>query len=301
MNIKEYHSISNWFLVALFLIVTSSCHQKVDWNPPGFEQQPVVNSIIRCGKPIAIKVSQAIPFSAETTPEVDNAEVVLYVDNEFAEILEYTDEGLYESQLEAQEEKEYRCEVSIPGYPTAECSAYIPKHQNILKFEHINIAGVDEEGLTYPAIKITFDNEPDKSLFYEVVITLFEDDNVYQPWLNSIIDPVLLNEGLPITVFSNEMIKDSSYTMIINYATGSASNANNAGWVTNLFPLQIELHTVCYDYYKFIQQQYQYELATGEPILSVGVTSTFNLHSNVENGYGIFTGYSAVKTDTIYP
>ena len=102
-----------------------------------------------------------------------------------------------------------------------------------------------------------------------------------------------------MTVFSNELIEGNTYTMIINYTTGSASRSNNEGWVTNLFPVRVELRTVCFNYYKFIKQQYLYEHSNSEPIFSVGATSTFNLHSNVENGYGIFAGYSSVKSEII--
>jgi hypothetical protein len=89
--------------------------------------------------------------------------------------------------------------------------------------------------------------------------------------------------------------------MIVNYSTGSASRTGNSGWETELFPVQVELRTVCNHYYKFIKQQYLYEVANSTPIFSVGVTSTYNLYSNVENGYGIFAGYSSVKSNIIYP
>ncbi|MDD3567547.1 MAG: DUF4249 family protein [Bacteroidales bacterium] len=297
---KGIRGVVGFSLVCVFLF--SSCYKKLDWNPPEFEKKPVVNGIIKSGSLVSIMVSTAVKFTAKPTPAVDNAEVLLYVNNEYAETLEYIGDGLYQSQLIAQEGREYRCEVTIPGYPTATCSTRIPKHQNIVKFEHINMAGVDEEGLTYPAVKVTFDNLPDTPVYYEVVIRLFEGEDykgIADPFY--IVDPVLLNEGLPMTVFSNELIEGSTYTMTINYTTGSASNHNNAGWVTNLFPVQVELRTICHSYYKFIKQQYLYELATSEPLLSVGVTGTYNLYSNVQHGYGILTGYSSVKSEIIDP
>ena len=289
-------------LLLIFLLLLSSCHKKIDWNPPEFEQQPVVNGVIKGGSPVTIKVSMAVKFTANPTPEVHNAEVLLYVNNEYAETLEHTGEGFYQSHLIAQEGSEYRCEVTIPGYPTATCSTRVPNHQNILKFEHINKAGVNEEGRTFPAVKITFDNVPNTPVYYEIVINLFEDeDYVSRTSPYNIGDPVLLNEGLPMVVFSNGLIEDSTYTMIINYSTGSASNHNNEGWVTNLYPVQVELRTVSESYYKFIKQQYLYELANSGPLLSVGVTGNYNLYSNVDNGYGLLTGYSLVKSEIIDP
>jgi len=301
MLFKEFRFTTKLFLSILMILVAVGCHQKVDWTPPNFEQKPVVNALIKSGSTISVKVSLAVAFNAQTTPEVDNAEVLLFVDNEYAETLDYIDDGFYQSELIAQEGSEYRCEVTIPGYPTATCFTSIPIHQNIIKFEHINKAGVDEEGVTYPAVKLTFDNVSDRVIYYEVVILLVDRDYIRRAVLIDVIDPVLLNEGLPIAVFSNELIEDSTYTMIINYTTGQASSSNNSGWVTTLYPVQVELRTVCYNYYKFIKQQYLYELSNDEPFLSVGATSSYNLHSNVENGYGIFAGYSSVISGNIDP
>jgi hypothetical protein len=283
------------------LITLNSCHKKVDWLPPAFQQKPVVSGVIKSGELIDVKVSLAVAFNAQSPAEVDNAEVQLYVDNQYEETLEYAGNGHYQSVYVAEEERDYRCEVSIPNFQTAVCSTFIPKQKNIIQFEHINKAGVDEEGLTYPAVKVTFENIPNQINYYELVINLFSSEEIFRPSLLSIIDPVLLNEGLPIAVFSNEMIDGDSYTMLINYTTGSAYNQNNSGWVTELFPVQVELRSVCFNYYTFIKQQYLYEMATDEPFLSVGSVGVFNLHSNVENGYGILAGYSSVKSEIINP
>lgn len=301
MHINNYILGSKSLFAAFLLVAFTSCHQKVDWTPPAFEQKPVVNSIIKIGSPLTVKVSLAVAFNAQATPAVDNAEALLFVDDVYIETLEYIGDGLYQSQYVAQEERDYRCEVVIPGFSSVICSTYVPKHSNILSFEHINKAGVDEEGFTYPAVKITFDNDPSKPMYYEVVISLTGDGGIYRPRLLYIADPILLNEGLPIAVFANELIEGNSYTMTINYSTGSALNANDTGWVTILYPVQVELRSICYNYYKFIKQQYLYELSTSEPIFSVGATSTYNLHSNVQNGYGIFAGYSSVKSEIINP
>ena len=36
-------------------------------------------------------------------------------------------------------------------------------------------------------------------------------------------------------------------------------------------------------------------------VITNGAPPVFNLYSNVENGYGIFAGYAATLSDTLYP
>lgn len=288
--------------VLLGLCTHSGCIDKLDVPNYAFEPKPIVNSIIVAGKRVTVYVSLTVGLQSSKASIVDNAEVLLFANNELIETLEHKGDGVYKSQLLAQEETEYRCEVTIPGYPKAVCSTIIPKKMRIIRFEHINKAGVDEEGLTYPAVKVTFENDINTPVHYELKIKLFPSEGeIDQPSLTNIIDPVLHNEGLPLAVFSNELMKTNTYTMIINYTTGSALRTSSNGWITDLYPIQVELRTTCSNYYKFTKQRFLYVISNSEPIFSPGATSTFNLYSNVDNGYGIFAGYTTVESSIIYP
>lgn len=288
-------------LVGLFS--HAGCIEKLDVPNYTFEPKPIVNSIIVSGKRIGVSVSLAVDLQAPKASIVDNAEVLLFVNNELAETLEHKGDGVYKSQLMAQEETEYRCEVTIPGYPTATGSTYIPRHRNVTIDEHINIAGADEEGWPFAAIRVSFKNNPDKTTYYQIAIKIIREDRIgTQLQTSNIVDPVLLSEGLPLLVFSNKTIQGNSYTMTINYGNGHneyLNGVNDPVWT--LDPVQIELRTVSYDYYKYIKQLYLYEKSTEEAIFSAGAISHFNLHSNIENGYGIFTGYSAVNSSIYTP
>jgi hypothetical protein len=172
--------------------------------------------------------------------------------------------------------------------------------------EHINIAGRDEEGITYPAIKISFKNEAIPRKYYEVAIYYFKKDyfdgNIERQYayIHTITDPVILNEGLPIALFSNEIISDSVYVMTLNYNTGSTSSRNGGPWHTDLYPFVVELRTVTYDYYRYQKQYYLYNKGRSADGL-INIMTASPLYSNVENGNGIFAGYSVFTTDTITP
>jgi hypothetical protein len=288
--------ISKLLIVLVFAsLLFAGCHEKIDWDSPPFESKPVMNSILIPGKPVKVHVSLAVPYGANKSILVEDAEVNLFVDGVFTETLVYTEKGIYHSQLVAEIGKEYVCHVHVDDYPVARGSTTIPTPVNILGVEHINVAGVDEEGTKYPAVKITFENRPGIFTCHEVVIANF--NSYWNEWdragLMDFVDPVLLNEGLPLTIFSNEIIKDESYTMTINYTTGITSG--------KLLPLRIELRTVSHSYYQFTRQVYLYEYNNEDYVFSGVVRTPFTIHSNVENGYGIFTSYSSVTSSIIYP
>jgi hypothetical protein len=253
-----------------------------------------MNSILIPGKPVKVHVSLAVPYGANKSILVEDAEVNLFVDGVFTETLVYTEKGIYHSQLVAEIGKEYVCHVHVDDYPVARGSTTIPKPVNILGVEHIKVAGVDEEGTKYPAVKITFENNPGVFTCHEIdIIIIPERLSEYRAGLMDFVDPVLLNEGLPLTIFSNEIIKDESYTMTINYTTGITSG--------KLLPLRIELRTVSHSYYQFTRQVFLYEYNNEDYVFSGIVRTPFTIHSNVENGYGIFTSYSSVTSSIIYP
>ncbi len=303
--IKEF--VNKLILTPVFAtLLLAGCHEKVDWDAPPFESKPVMNSILFPGKPVKVHVSLAVPYGANKSIIVEDAEVNLFVDGAFAETLVYQEKGYYQSQLVAEIEKEYVCEVRVDNYTVVSGSTTIPKPVKILGVEHINIAGVDEEALTYPAVKITFENRPGIFTCHEVII------NMLKPvwgggsaWnrarIFEYIDPVLLNEGLPISVFSNEIIENDSYSMTINYTTGSYFSKDRGPMVTRLYPLKVEFRTLSHSYYHYTRQLFLYEYNNDEPFFSGTVLTPFTLYSNIENGYGIFTSYSSVTSSIIYP
>jgi hypothetical protein len=288
-----------WLLILLALVLVS-CRDLVQDEFPDFNVVPTVNSILVSGYPVNVNISLSGKIDTNQLKLVNDANVLLYVDGDYKETLVRIEEGLYESSTVVEPLKTYRCEVNIPGFQTVLCEDSIPESPILYELVHINIAGKDEEGMTYPAIKFSFKNDPAEKKYFEVVIRLLEYGNEVMPQLEAITDPVLLSEGLPITLFSNELIKDTIYTMTINYFTGGAFSRNGDPIRTSLVPLIFELRSVSYSHYQYIRQLYLYNIGRYPDFIAGSITA-FPLYSDVEGGYGIFSGYSAVVSDTLYP
>lgn len=293
-------SLVKFALLIVLFPAFSSCRELVTDDFPEFTPVPAVNSILIAGEPVKVHVSLAEKLDSTKLTVIDNAIVSFYVDGEFEETLNSAGDGLYISSVSAEPLKKYSCMVSIPGYAEVTCDDSIPALPVISTIEHIDKAGKDEEGYSYPAIRITFENDPVRIQYFEIILRLLQYNHERRAYLEAITDPVLLNEGLPILLFSNESINEPSYTMLINYTTGSASSINGEPPRTTLFPLIVELRSVSYNYYRFVKQKYLYELGR-YPEFVAGTIKAFPLYSNVTDGYGIFAGYSVVKADTIYP
>lgn len=298
---QKLSAISHQPLIFILLLLLTACHTIIDPQLPQIENTPTVNAILQQDYPLKVKVSQAEKLDSIALQPISNAQVQLFVNGQFIEELIYTDNDLYEGETLVEAGKKYLCKVIMPGFDTLFCEDEIPLPEKLLRIEHINIAGKDEEGTSYPALQITFSNNPEIKTYYEIQIFLFayEGDILYPNLLN-VVDPVILNEGLPILLFSNETIADSAYTMHINYNTGASGGERIYANRTYFFPLVVELRTVSYHYYHFRKQYYLYEQGRYADGILESMTSAPN-YSNVENGRGIFAGYSSMLSDTIKP
>lgn len=285
--------------IIVFLFTLSACRELVQDEFPDFMPVPTINSILVAGNTLKVHVSLAGKIEEKQLDYVQNAEVQLYVNELYIENLVHQEKGIYSSQTLVEPLNTYQCQLIIPGYDTITCSNTIPAPSELSGIVHINNAGKNEEGTTYPAIQFTFSNNSQKEQYYEAIIRLFTSDYEQAGQIHTITDPLIQNEGLPLAIFSNELIVGTSYTMAINYTTGSDYYINGS-WHVDLYPLIVELRSVSYDYYQYLKKYYLYEIGRFPDIVG-GVVTSFPLYSNIENAYGIFAGYSMVVSDTIYP
>ena len=291
----------------VFTLLFASCNIVLNDDFPDFKPTPVVNSILEAGKPISLHLSLAEKLDSVPLTTIADATIQLFVDGTSVETLQNNNDGNYSSSILIEPLKSYTCKVIRSGKDTIICHQTLPAPLEIKKVEHINVAGADEEGRTYPAVLITFKNNPEKVCYYEAIIMLEQIDywdstrHYYEAGrMEAIEDPAILNEGLPIALFSNETMQDSTYTLKLNYSTGTSSSSNRHGWRTVFFPFRVYLRTVSYDYYRYKKQYYLYrEGKSGNGLLTS--PTAFPLYSNIENGYGIFAGYYTFVSDSLNP
>lgn len=295
-----FRVFSKVIFITIILIFLNSCREMVQDEFPYFNPVPVINSSIEAGKPVVVNISMAEKLDTFQLTGVDNASVLLYIDDIFSDTLNYSENGNYFSSTLVEEGRVYRCEAKIPGFDKVFATDSIPSSVRINNIVHISYGGKDEEGTIFPALKISFSNNNESKSYYEVDVRFLYGKDIENITLQTIIDPIILNEGLPIALFSNEMIKDSIYELTLNYTTNVSTSNGNGIFYTGLYPLIIEFRSISYNYYRYKKQLYLYEQGQHANGLQSSITA-FPLYSNVENGYGIFAGFSAIVSDTIIP
>ncbi len=285
--------------VLLVFVFFTACREFVTDQFPDFDRRPTVNSILVAGKNVQLHLSFAAKLDSNQLETIDNATVALFENNIFKENLAAEGNGIYTSQTIVKALHTYSCTINIPNFDEITCQTTIPAEPSILKINHITSAGIDEEGMAYPALELSFANSPATEQYFQIDMQLIQYEYTTSAQVIKITDKVLLAGGLPILVFDNKLITTDSYTMKINYITGSASTMNGYRKAV-LFPLVVELRAVSADYHHFMRQQYVYEQGR-YPYVVGGVVLAASMYSNIENGYGIFAGYSSAVADTIYP
>ncbi len=318
-------------LLLILAVAFSSCRKLIRDEFPYMEPKPVVNAIIRDGVPISVHVSLSGQLDTMPLNAVENAVVNLFVDGVFAEQLTHRspdsaryydydnlENGHYTSTLFAQQGKHYSLEVSVPGVSNVHCETYLPHSERILDVQYLKNAGVDQDGLRCPALKITFSNNPNEVQYFQMSINMFSlrfhhrrdtinDTLIWRTWeeygpyssyeLTNLSDPVILGEGLPITVFSNRMIKGDSYTMYLEFTIYGGMIINGE---RELPPVVVELRSISPAYYHYLRSYYLYE--RNLEMNDIGaIYPPHQLYSNIDGGYGIFGSYSSFVSDTIKP
>ena len=254
-----------------------------------------MNAFLVAGDSLCLNLSFSKKIDTTSIDYCDNAEVKLYCNDEFVEIMERIGNGDYASSHIIEGGRAYSCEIEIPGYSTVKASTYIPEKSAVRKVGHFYNVGIIEDGFGYHSVEITFLNDINNLRYYELKVELSNSDDYWNDLeLIYVNDPVILNEGLPIPIFSNEIMIDSVQTIRLNYTLYDRISE------LHLRNMRIAVRSVSYDYYAFKRSTYLYVTKFyGDGVLTP--MGNNNLYSNIKNGIGIFCGYSSTEPLVLEP
>lgn len=305
--------------IKVFLIFLSiylfSCSTKIDLEIPEAEEQIVVNSLITNDSIISVFITKTIPVLSNKSNIVENAEIKLFADNQFEENLIKINDTLYQSTIETQLNTEYKIEIEVPGFEKISAKTVINDPVSIISGNYkIDSYYVHQQSRYESETEVSFIDNQEINNYY--LISFYKlsyggykydhDNNVWVPmdstninyqrirYLNSN-DPIVVNEGdldfmgdpgnIRYLVFSDEMLSQNN---TINLLIG--------GGLSEMGEVHVLIRNINYDLYKYYKSLIRQQFNSG--MLSVDLNNMFltnnpnDLYSNIENGLGIFAGYS---------
>lgn len=236
---------------------------------------------------------------------VPQAEILLYEDGAIKDTLDY-DSGAYRSEVFPQRGRNYAISIDVEEFENVMATSFIPKEPVILSTSKIDSIYTRDEYIV-DQFNITIQDNPNEHNFYGMSqeFLVFDEfgqevDKVRVAYDEVINDPVLQDEGLldaepNFLVFDDRHFDGEAYKMQINHLSlWSGFYTRNAG---KKIVLITYFRAITEDHYNYLRSLVLHEESKYSDIWE-GSGEPVQLFTNIEGGYGIFTGYSQV-IDTI--
>jgi hypothetical protein len=299
---------THWLLI--LIISLTACTEKIELPVPQAKPMPVLNSLIQPDSLITVYLSLSTPVLSDSDTEtIQEATVKLFINGEYSETLNQISPGVFQTNQTAEIGKEYMLRAEIPAFETLKAVTHIPEPAEITDgtFER-RVIYVARQSQYMDIAELSFIDPQEVENYYQIAFYTshyfytYETDPItgeeiivdsvqtvrYSKYINSN-DPIIVNEGdmdfypMPGSteslVFSDELMK----------------NENQITFILQARPIAL-LRSISKDYYLFeksrIRQRANLEILNYNPANFFFVNNPVDLYSNVENGLGIFAGYS---------
>lgn len=297
------------FSQILFLLMfTSSCIKEVDVNIPNQEILPVVNCIIKSDSIIKLEINSTQPIFENGNTILSDAFILLYSEDVVIDTLLNNGENIFVSTQRTQVNKKYSIEADVDGFDLLTAFDVIPEATQIRPLFYRDSVTRDVDGDLISQARIEIIDTDSERNFFELDLNAlvfnestdeFERIDVYFDTNNDLVleSSGLLNSYPDTVVFTDDLFNMETYTMNINY--GGIYYLFDIGLEQiSFYDLIIEVRSVSENYYNYKKTLITHQ-ETQEADVWYGVGEPLNVFSNIDNGYGIFAGFSQV-TDTIY-
>ena len=309
-----------------------ACETVVDVDIPRESSKLVVNSVIGTDQPVSAQVSLSKSvLDNSNLPYVTGAEVVLLEEGTVVATLEEdvnaVSSGIYTSSFSPVSGKNYTLQVSKSGYEPVEASTHIPSPIPIqaVSYDTTIYTSSYQDGdsvivnrvVDIDEIRLTFSDPPGEKNYYEITVLQYYTEYVYQydeegyVLYDSLYNPIVI-DSLPrfstlyltsndpvlsggddflegsdsfygdAFTFSDDIINGKSYTFRFQPDGGYFNNRSDENRYV------IVLRTISEEQYLYFSSVQLQNEAYGNPF-----AEPTQVYNNIENGFGIFAGYSS--------
>jgi hypothetical protein len=276
------------YSVILFLIALFSCELIVDVDVPFDHPQLTLNSFFNPDSLWSANLSLNRHILNDSAFEkVEDGLIIILNEGREIDTLIHKGNGLYSSDTgRPQVGSSYEIKAIAPDYEMVNGQSVIPAPAPIIRAE-ISKADTHSDDGYNSKVRITFQDNGAEINYYQILVegeleyydfsTNKISTNRYRVYLDSE-DPAIQNErfnwaeGILVkdVLFNGKQIEFSFNTYLNNFSN-----------------VAILLRTVSEDYYNYKTTFQLQEETSGDPF-----AQPVNVHNNIENGFGIFAGFS---------
>ena len=279
-----------YILIALSLF---ACEKEIELKVPPQKPQLVLNSLFEQGHHLKVNLSES-KIITDTLTVLGDGAVVTVKHGDTTERLKYTGNGNYESQdMIVDSGGRYAIEAEYEGLDKVIASDSVPYRTPVKLVNFIPEAAIDEEGYLYSEIDIEFDDPPDADNYYEIGLYRYgyfdKYGDEYASWDLSGLDsddPYVLNEGDKNYWYQNILLSDEMFngeTVRLKCTSGYQKDYDKK--------LRLVFRCISQNYYKYKKKLMRHYANQATDIWD-GTGNPVMLYSNIENGYGIFAGFT---------
>lgn len=315
------------FLSLIFMF--SACREYIDIELDEKDKVLVLNGFINTDSTVQINLAQSLGVleSNNNFKFISNADVVLYEDGQIKESLQHDSNGFYSGTSRPEAGKSYEIRASAGSFEEIRSHTFIPQsvavkelntdftldsvteqwwNPQTQQYFDTTIVRMSEDGI----IDIKFEDPADEKNYYFLTFSCLMPKYKWEDGYEIRIGEQMISLSYDINalsyenflymrnfsgyVISDDFFDGQTYTLSARiYSWSFTEYAYGSYNALPLSPIYVNLHSVSEDFFNFVTSYSKYEDAAYNPF-----AEPVNVMSNVENGYGIFTGYST-HTDSI--
>lgn len=293
-------------IVLLFLSwMLSSCEEDFVLVKNDFKPQIVINSIFKPDHKWVVHVSTSRDMldRGSQIKNVENANVVIIEKlSKYKVYLDYKGDGVYSADYyPPRPDKTYELYVEVPGYKTIRAESIAPKKANIVniskdfvdkKISSVNFEVKDDSNkyLIWNFITSRNGNNPVDTIYTgspkSFIYGFFNYNDALSGFSNKGNDAVS-SDG----TFSSNIIDSDDIGGKDNSGQNHNGSGNSEAYVVKKYLRVVTASNTLYSYYKSVEQ---FLSASNH---NSSFSNNPKIYSNIENGLGIFAGYTEQLTE----
>lgn len=294
----------------MLFVILAACENDTSFKLPPHSPRLVVHGYVQKGDHFSVAVGRT--FAADVLPKpeetyVTGAVVTLFEDGLFKEALTYdgTKKRYVSLSAVAAAGKQYRVTVSASGFETAEAITASPTPVNSVSVNYIRNIRADQSGVLLSDIIFRFDDPPAENNFYlaevnrafkglsGIAFCLYTYDPAVEKYQSSI-NPF---EAASCIINTEVLYTDRSFNGTRKEMTLSGVEEEMKEY-TDLatgitYRPYLKRYSITEEFYRYIKAGVAIGNISNDPF-----AQPLSTYTNVKNGYGLFTVFSAI-TDTL--